>query len=147
MNRRAVLAMLGAAALAGCVKPYADQGPANMRLNLLEAQGGFLTSRAVYLDVWYGPKGPDMVYLGTRKFGPGITEMGLPTGRPLHLALALEENMGLGQSVSTTTVEFPIRRISAGPRTSSIRATEFSGKRVSAAGLIVRFRTSSRVAR
>lgn len=116
LKRRAALALMASAALAACggVKPYADQGPKNLELTLTAAEGGFLTSRDVYLDVWTGPKGPDMEYMGTAKFLPGTTSIGLPTGRPLHLALAFEEANVLGPGGQTDTIEIPMKALRPG---------------------------------
>lgn len=117
INRRFVLGLAGAALLAGCsgVTPYKDAGPANMELRLSSIEGGFLTKRAVYLDVWTGPKGPNMQYLGTRKFD-GAGTIGLPVGRPLHLALAFEEGSFLGGASATETIEVPMKAIRSGQR-------------------------------
>lgn len=117
-NRRSVLAFAAAAALAGCggVKPYSDAGPANMVMKLTSVEGGFMTSRAVYLDVWTGPKGPDMEYLGTREFKKGQTSIGLPTNQPLHLAIAFEEAGWLGGGSATDTIELPMDPIRPGQR-------------------------------
>jgi hypothetical protein len=116
MKRRNLLALAAAFALAACggVKPYADQGPGNMQLKLSSVDGGFMTSRAVYLDVWTGPKGPDMEYLGTRKFAKDGDVVGLPTGQPLHLAIAFEEAGWLGGDTGTDTIELPMKAIRPG---------------------------------
>jgi len=116
MNRRALLAFGGAALVAGCggVKPYADMDAPNMEMRLTAIDGGFMTSRNVFLDVWTGPKGPDMEYLGTRKFSSGSSLIGLPTGRPLHLALAFEEAGWLAGGTATQTIEIPMKAISPG---------------------------------
>ena len=118
LNRRSVLAFAAAALVAGCggVKPYADQGPANMVLKLTSVEGGFMSSRAVYLDVWTGPKGPNMEYLGTREFKKGTSTIGLPTNQPLHLAIAFEEAGWLGGPTATDTIELPMQPIRAGQR-------------------------------
>lgn len=85
-----------------------------MRLTSIE--GGFLTARNVYVDVWTGPKGPDMQYLGTRKVAKGGNTLGLPTGQPLHLAVAFEEGAPLGGNAFTQTVEIPVDAIWPGQR-------------------------------
>lgn len=117
INRRAALALVAAAVLAGCggVTPYKDAGPANMELRLTSIEEGFFTKRDVFLDVWTGPKGQNMQYLGTRKF-QGAGTIGLPVGRPLHLALAFEEGSFLGGSTATETIEIPMKAIRAGQR-------------------------------
>ena len=116
MKRRRFLALSAALALAACggVKNYADQGPGNMQLKLSSVDGGFMTSRSVFVDVWTGPKGPDMEYLGTRKFSESGDVIGLPTGRPLHLALAFEEAGWLGGNSGTDTIEIPMSSIRPG---------------------------------
>lgn len=116
MKRRHFLAMSAALVLAACggVKDYADQGPGNMQLKLTSVDGGFLTSRNVFVDVWTGPKGPDMEYLGTRKFSTNGDVIGLPTGRPLHLTLAFEEAGWLGGASGTDTIEIPMAAIRSG---------------------------------
>lgn len=118
LTRRAALALVAAAALAGCggVKAYEDRGPANVEMRLTSIEGGFLTARNVYVDVWTGPKGPDMQYLGTRKVAPTGNALGLPTGQPLHLAVAFEEGMPLGGNNFTKTVEIPVDPIRPGQR-------------------------------
>ena len=116
LNRRAVLALGGAALVAGCggVKPYSDMAAPNMEMRLTSVDGGFLTTRKVFLDVWTGPKGPNMEYLGTREFSKGSSMIGLPTGRPLHLALAFEEAGWLGGGSATDTIEIPMKAIRPG---------------------------------
>lgn len=108
---------LAAVALVGCgggVKPYQSQGPDNLRLNLSAPDSTVFTQRSVYLDVWTGPKGPEMEYLGTVKLSPGLSAVGLPTGRPLHLALAFEEAGALRSHSNVTTVELPISAVPSG---------------------------------
>ena len=114
--RRAVLAMLAASALTACggVKPYQDQGAPNLELVLKSAESGFLARRKVFLDVWTGPKGPGMAYLGTREFGAGRSQVGLPVGQPLHLALAFEENAPLMGAGQTDTIELPMQALKRG---------------------------------
>ncbi|QMU57538.1 MAG: hypothetical protein GKR98_04565 [Boseongicola sp.] len=116
MKRRALLALSAAAFLAACggVKDFQDQGPANMQLKLSSVDGGFMTKRSVYLDVWSGPKGPNMEYLGTREFSKLGNMVGLPTGQPLHLALAFEEAGWLGGNTGTDTIEIPMKAIRPG---------------------------------
>lgn len=116
LTRRSALGLLGAAMLAGCsgVTDYSDRGPKNLELVLKSAEGGFLTSRSVFVDVWSGPKGPNMEYLGTKEFLPGGNSIGLPVGQPTHLALAFEENQRLGGQVSTSTVEIPMKALRSG---------------------------------
>lgn len=117
-TRRGVLVSLAALALAGCggVKPYQNQGPDNLRLNLTSQDSTFFTQRSVFLDVWTGPKGPGMEYLGTVKFEPGGRSIGLPAGRPLHLALAFEEGAFLASQTNTTTVELPMNAFPSSAR-------------------------------
>ena len=116
MKRTSFLALAAVVALAACggVKNYSDVGPGNMQLKLSSVDGGFMTSRAVYLDVWTGPKGPDMEYLGTREFSKNGGVVGLPTGQPLHLALAFEEAGWLGGASGTDTIELPMQPIRPG---------------------------------
>lgn len=115
-SRRRALAVLAALALSACggVKPYADQGPKNLELRLTGSEDGFLLTRDVYLDVWTGPKGPEMQYLGTTKFVPGTIAVGLPTGRPLHLALAFEEALMFSSAGQTDTIEIPMQPVRPG---------------------------------
>ena len=116
INRRKWLALLGAGLLAGCggVTAYKDTGGPNLQVALGAKDSSFWTKRDVYIDVWTGPKGPEMQYLGTRKVGAGGTSMGLPVGRPLHLVLAFEERGGLGSYSSTQSVEIPMAAIPRG---------------------------------
>lgn len=116
ITRRNALALFGASALAACggVVDYEDRGPKNLELVLRSAEGSFLTSRSVYLDVWTGPKGPNMQYLGTEPFLSGGNSVGLPVGQPLHLALAFEESTMFGNQVGTSTVEIPMRALRPG---------------------------------
>ena len=118
LTRRAAIACLAAAALTGCggVTPYEDRGPANVEMRLTSIEGGFLTARNVFVDVWTGPKGPDMVYLGTRKVPKGGGTLGLPAGQPLHLAIAFEEGTPFGGNAFTQTVEIPMDPIRPGQR-------------------------------
>ena len=115
INRRKWLALLGAGLLAGCggVTAYKDTGGPNLQVALGAKDSSFWTKRDVYIDVWTGPKGPDMVYLGTVEID-GSGKVGLPTGRPLHLALAFEEKAGLGGYSGVTTVEMPMKALRPG---------------------------------
>jgi hypothetical protein len=118
MTRRGVVTSLAALALAGCggVKPYTSRGTNNLRLNLTSQDSTFLRQRSVYLDVWSGPKGPGMEYLGTIKLEPGVMAVGLPTGQPLHLAMAFEEGSVLLGQTNNTTVEMPMDAFPASAR-------------------------------
>lgn len=118
VNRRALLAMAGAMMIAGCggTREYQDQGPGNLELRMTSNEGGFLTQRNVFLDVWTGPKGANMEYLGTRKFAKGGNMVGLPTGRHLHLALAFEEGGFLMGHQGTDTIEIPMKPLRKGER-------------------------------
>ena len=106
---------LASTVLVACsgVKPYSDQGTQNLRVQLVAQESGFWTRRGVFLDIWTGPKGPDMVYLGTVEIDAS-GKVGLPTGRPLHLALAFEEKAGLGGYSGVTTVEMPMKALRPG---------------------------------
>ena len=116
INRRRWLALCGAGLLAGCggIAAYNDVGAPNLQVVLGAKDTSFWKRRDLFIDIWTGPKGPNMEYLGTRKIALGGSALGLPTGRPLHLALAFEERGGLGGYSSTQSVEIPMKAIPRG---------------------------------
>ena len=118
VNRRAAIGLLGAALVTGCsgVRPYKDSGTANLQVVLSAQESTFWTKRRVFVDVWTGPKGPSMEYLGTREISGSGSTLGLPVGRALHLAIAFEEKGGLGGYSSTSAVEIPVAPLSSRSR-------------------------------
>lgn len=118
LHRRHALALAGASLLAASsgVRPYKDVGSGNLQVVLTAQDSTFWTRRKVFLDIWSGPKGPGMEYLGTREIAGAGSIIGLPTGRALHLALAFEETGGLGGYSSTSSVELPVAPLSRNTR-------------------------------
>ena len=118
MKRRAFLALAGTFMLAGCsgVKPYADAGPGNLVVALQASESNWWTQRGAALDIWTGPAGPNMQYLGTRDIPSDGMVIGLPTGRPLHLVLVFEEGSFLGNYGSDTSIQIPMNALSRSER-------------------------------
>ena len=118
INRRAMLALLGAGMVSACsgVRPYDDATTRNLDVVLFDKESGFWIKRAIYVDVYEGTPGSELTYLGTREVTPGDPAMGLPTGRPLVLVLAFEETSGFASYQSTSSVEIPLSPLSATER-------------------------------
>lgn len=115
ISRRGAVGLMAAAALAACsgVMPYADRGTLNLDVELVARETGAWTRRGVFLDIWTGPKGPGMEYLGTVELDGGES-VGLPLDQPLHLALAFEEKSGLGAYTGVSMIELPMRALRPG---------------------------------
>ncbi len=118
MKRRAFVTLAAASLLAGCfgVTPYSDVGPGNLTVRFKAADSNLWTQRGAVLDIWTGPSGPNMEYLGTRDIPASGTVLGLPTGRPLHLVLVFEEGSFLGNHSQGTSIQLPMEALSSSER-------------------------------
>lgn len=114
MKRRTFILLSSAIFLTACgeVTPYESRGVANLQVVVKSLRSKALAPRTVYLDIWLDPQSPDRHYLGTRKLDVGTSDIGLPAGQPLLVALIFEEGGSLLKSTrEVDTIVLPINFI------------------------------------
>lgn len=118
MKRRTFIALSSVAFISACsgVKPYADAPVGNLKVDLRATESNWWTQRGVALDIYTGPAGPNMTYLGTRDIEGSGDVIGLPTGQDLHLILVFEEGSFLGNYDSAQSIQLPMKAFSRNAR-------------------------------